>query len=387
METDGFPLKESYWHVGEKYKEIQSNLMTYMNGEGLVKNACVDRLDTPRLVGTNAKFCRTAMKGLATWTPHNNPDETSIYPYIKTASNGWHPEMPQPVYDGMDLIPYVHKIPDDHVDVHAILLATTYPAPDLDQSWNDGDRRSLMESMHAGMKNVNDGFAESKRRRLNSMKVSESQPQTKASLRISTVSKDIDMGQSRRRTDITPGIGWGYDQKFGGGYCDGSSNSKCSRQPTQKCLLYSHNDDRSVLYGDGLSGWLVIDMPKMEEGYILARMEYWHPRGNWDLTKEWTEVNNGEVINSEGGRSLGKVTEFPEDVKVEWAINGKIVLTWDLDDIKELRLEVQHNIAFYPIIDDKTVAGGMKDVELALRISSQIDPRLAGMGLTHLYYA
>merc|ERR1712165_574259 len=123
-------------------------------------------------------------------------------------------------------------------------------------------------------------------------------------------------------------------------------------------------------------------MPKMEEGLIMARMEYWHPRNNLKRTEGWTEVNNGEVVNGEGTRSLGgKVTEFPDDVKVEWAINGKVVTTWDLDDIKEYRKETQHNIAFYPIVDSKDLAGGMKDVELALRISSETEPRLCGWGL------
>jgi len=34
MDTDKFPLKEDYWHVGTMYDTARSNLMNYTNGEG-----------------------------------------------------------------------------------------------------------------------------------------------------------------------------------------------------------------------------------------------------------------------------------------------------------------------------------------------------------------
>lgn len=379
METNGFPLKESYWHVGEKYKEIQSNLMTYMNGEGLGKSDCESRFPE------YPKVCRTLMSGISEFSPINNPDEFNIRSRIKAASNGWHPWMDtedyKQVYDGMELVPYAQKIPAGEVDVHAVVLATTYPAPDLDQSWDERDRRSLMESLDAGITKIN-------KQKTKSLKGESTH--TRRSLRLTDSQATIQSnsnGISRSEEEaIVPGIGWGYvwaQSKGRDAYCDGSSNSRCGRGPTDKCLLYSTNDYHASISGDGLSGWLVIDMPKMKEGLILAKLEFWHPRSNNELTKGWTEVNNGEVRRSLGGH----FSEWPDDFKVDIAVNGKIVKTWNFDDMKELRKEVQHNEAFYPMVDDKNLAGEEKDVELAIRLSSSIDPRLAGLSLTHLYYA
>ena len=69
------------------------------------------------------------------------------------------------------------------------------------------------------------------------------------------------------------------------------------------------------------------------------------------------------------------------------AINGQIVKTWDFDKLVELRTEITHNQAMYPMIDDQKLAGNNQDVELAIRLRSEKDPRSAGMGLAHIYYA
>jgi hypothetical protein len=46
--------------------------------------------------------------------------------------------------------------------------------------------------------------------------------------------------------------------------------------------------------------------------------------------------------------------------------------------------EIAYNESFYPLVDDKSVTG---DVELGLRMRSEKDPRVAGMAVTHIYWA
>ena len=49
--------------------------------------------------------------------------------------------------------------------------------------------------------------------------------------------------------------------------------SWCKRSIASNCLMYGHNDGRSMIEGDGLSGWIVITVPEVKEGLVFARME------------------------------------------------------------------------------------------------------------------
>ncbi len=61
IETDGFPLKESYWHVGTEYKTIRKNLVEYINGEGKGKTDCEESM-AKYLPGLD-KACRIPLSG------------------------------------------------------------------------------------------------------------------------------------------------------------------------------------------------------------------------------------------------------------------------------------------------------------------------------------
>jgi hypothetical protein len=114
-------------------------------------------------------------------------------------------------------------------------------------------------------------------------------------------------------------------------------------------------------------------------------LQWWHPRVAAPnlLTKGWTEVNNG--VHFDNGRDLKKkIADWPEDTHVDIAINGKIVKTYNGTEFLSLGPEISYNEAFYPLLDDKELASG--DVELGIRIRSEIDPHNAGFALTHIYY-
>ena len=115
-------------------------------------------------------------------------------------------------------------------------------------------------------------------------------------------------------------------------------------------------------------------------------LQWWHPRAAAPnlLTKGWTEVNNG--VHFDNGRELKTPPkEWPEDFHVDIAINGKIVKTYNGTEFLSLGPEIAYNEAFYPLLDDKELASG--DVELGFRMRSEIDPRVAALAFTHIYYA
>ena len=61
-------------------------------------------------------------------------------------------------------------------------------------------------------------------------------------------------------------------------FLQGSPVSWCKRTPGNSCLMYGHNDGRPFLSGDALSGWLVVNVPDVKEGFIFARLQvcYWN---------------------------------------------------------------------------------------------------------------
>ena len=117
--------------------------------------------------------------------------------------------------------------------------------------------------------------------------------------------------------------------------------------------------------------------------YFYAK--WWHPRGGTVLTKKIAEEKG-----TGGGRKLGgKVIPWPDDVKVDIAINGKIIKTHDKEEFSVWTAEIAYNEAFYPLLDDKDFLTGndRKNVEVGFRIRSESDPLNAGISFTHVYYA
>jgi hypothetical protein len=49
--------------------------------------------------------------------------------------------------------------------------------------------------------------------------------------------------------------------------------STCRRHKSSNCLLYGHNDGRTKITGDALSGWIVFTLPELKEGLVFAKLE------------------------------------------------------------------------------------------------------------------
>ena len=217
-----FPLKEDYWHVGETYHTARSNLSNYINGEGLGKSPCELRFGQAPMPNLD-KVCRMSMKGMTEFTPRARGDHNSIRAHLKPAPNGYKPDFTiEALYEGVDVLPPEWKVPEGEVDVHAIAIASTYDAPELDQTWVDENSEDAEE-------------AQNSRRMLRkaateSIEVSDLSGEDSRQGEIaegSVAGSDV-----RELTDdaVVPGIGWYFDPSGNSpGYCDVSL--KCCVKP------------------------------------------------------------------------------------------------------------------------------------------------------------
>lgn len=253
IEKDGFPLKESYWHVGDDYINVQSKLSEYINGEGLGESVCEKALQGQGL----DKACRVRMRAMTEWTPGNPTQQ--IRRYAKSAKNGYQMEWPlTEVYQGIDILPLRWKVPMDQVDLHAIAIVTTSKAPQYDFEWTEGPSKD------------DDGTPTNSRRYLRNAIQSLNTHSVKQSLKATT---EVEQNRIMATDDVVPGIGWGILSAGAVGFCDGSAQSMCYRNSNMKCLLQGTNDAHNNVVGNGLSGWLVLTLPKVSEGFVFMKIE------------------------------------------------------------------------------------------------------------------
>lgn len=382
IEKDGFPLKETYWHVGGDYMNVQSKLSEFLNGEGLGESACEKGLQGQGL----DKACRIRMKAMTEWTPGNPTQQ--IRRYAKSAKNGYKMEWPiSEVYQGIDVLPLSWKVPLDQVDLHAIAIVTTSKAPEYDFEWTEGpskDEESIPTNSRRYLRDT-----------IQTITVQSTKESNEAIF-------GIEEDRALITDVVVPGVGWGILSPGAVGFCDGSAQSLCYRSSTMNCLLQGTNDAHNNVVGNALSGWLVLTLPKVSEGFVFMKLEWWYPRGNdfW-LTKDWTELNNGIDVGErnlkdevEGERSMKALPKpWPADMEIDIAVNGKIVDTLhggpSVNSVPELiqdRPQLSYNEQFFKLLDDKSLADG-GDLEFAIRIRSTENPKDASFGISYIYYA
>ena len=119
-------------------------------------------------------------------------------------------------------------------------------------------------------------------------------------------------------------------------------------------------------------------------------------------TKEWTEVNNGKTFDTtpykfpeeeeqiwdgtvHQRRLKKEIPAYPEDSKFDFAINGEIIKTMDLEEFEAYKQEIAYNVAIMPILDDIKMAE--QPVELGIRLRSEKKPRDLVINFNHFYYA
>ena len=254
IKESGVPLKASYWHIGDLYKSVQNDLMSFMNNEDHIgKSSCERRL---KVIGLE-RACRVVLHGMGEFAPINLGLANSIR---KNAKNDFLDDEFEEKYSGINVQPLSWKIPNGEVDVHAIAIASTYQKPQVDHRWYDeGDDDDTEEDAESSRllrsENKKDNF------------------NSKEALAVNQSDRNL----SEDEPALVPGKGWGIFSQSGDeitGYCDGSMMShNCHRSKNNNCLLSGHNDSRNTISGDGLSGWLIVQIPKLKEGLIFAKVE------------------------------------------------------------------------------------------------------------------
>ena len=349
--VEGDPLADEYWHISDHYERIKQNVLQ------MPPSFCED--------GSGGRFpsrvCRLALKARTEYTPRADPDKTSIRSILKPAPDGYIPSFEEsPLYEGDDVPNPATMVPEGAVDVRSIV---------------------------------------SKRRRVIRNLSSEASTEEPSMPQIhSTESKSI-----RRRADeaIVPGRGWGvYGEPLG--FCDGTPNSVCGRQRSNNCLLYGHNDGRGGIHGDGLSGWLVMNLEGVKEGIVIMNIDFWH--GVVPRTEGWTQVNDGKrqlsgvtdsfsnydsvegIAEEEHHRALGRPIYPPESLIFDYAINGKITTLTQPELLEKMKL-AQRVVQLLTILDDEEMAksGQVQNIELAIRFRGC--ERNCDITVNHVYWA
>ena len=77
------------------------------------------------------------MSGMAEFTPRGADEKkNSICNFLKPAPNGYMQEGKlKNAYSGISLLPLITKIPDDQVDVHSVVITTSYKATHHNRIW------------------------------------------------------------------------------------------------------------------------------------------------------------------------------------------------------------------------------------------------------------
>lgn len=336
QQADKYELPDDAWHVANYYAEIRKKTV-----ESNLDNGCKE-LPLP------SRICDIPMRGRTEFSPRPNPEKTSIVSLVKENENGYKPHVALPnLYTGPDVHNPFLELPEGAIDVQAVVS--------LGRKFEDGHRRA--QEVTSGDNNLPEDH--------------------------------------RKMSSIIPGLGWQMAVQRAG-YCDGTYNSECGRDKDNACLLSGHNDIRGGLHFGSYSGWLVMTLPAIEHGIIIAKVEDWHSEAESSITKGWTSIDNkgrrqlrGNTNTTESieSRELKAAPpEICENFSFEFAIDGKIT-TWNKARYSEERKVAQRVVEVMTLLDDPKFTESSKDVELAIRMTGCGDSSKIAFLFTHIYFA
>jgi hypothetical protein len=340
--AENYRLPDEYWHVAGYYQSIRSKLISLNPAIG----GCHQN------EGIIQRACSTAMKSRTEFTPRNNPSETSIRSILK--GNYDFKILPN-VYDPPDVFVPDLSVPDGVFEYLAVVENGEDFQPELSRVQRFSSTRRLKSTHHRSLANPS----------------------------------------------ITPGKGWFFTGNSAPDNCDGTYDSFCGRSQDNPCLLYGHNDGRSGLLFDSLSGWLIMDLVELKEGIIILKIEDWHGAKSNKATEGWrcengsaecsgrrlsSAIRRGNYTSTQLDRNLkAKPPEYCEKFVFEYAIDGKVT-QMKKDEFMKKMIQAQRVVQLWVLLDDPNFSSGdPKDVELAFRITGC--GREKTMHLTHVYWA
>jgi hypothetical protein len=351
--TGGPPLDGDHWHVTERYNDIRAKVKEYGT-----QGTCVTGFE-----GFPARACALALHGRTQHTPRANPEKTALTTIIRPTSDGYVPSNElKMLFEGPDGHNTCYDTSDGQIDVHAIVsgrrLVSTQESID--------DRRTVRI------------FQEDVARNL--------------------------------ENEIKPGKGWQLiDEKPG--VCDGGYYSICGRAANDNCPSLAHHDSRGLVVGNEFAGWIIFDVPKVENGFILLRLVTWLLKNANPRTNGWTSVNNerrqlrdglnqtisfvygrADHYNPEDPFNIEKpmperrieLKDMPDTLRFEYAINGKIT-SLDKTELQARIIHPERVVELLTLLDDPNFSSSPVVVEVAVRIVGCGQDCV--FGLSHLYWS
>lgn len=340
IQSDGYALDDSEWHVNDYYSNIRSKLLSLNH-----TTPCLEAKTFP------TRACDVPVRGRTEFTPRVNAYATSIRSILK--GSNVHELVEPNIYDPPDV--HIPELDAGDVDVVNILENGAEFLPLLGRKRRRQQRMEHLQRVKSSSTSVNPA--------------------------------------------IKTGLGWGFASKSAPDNCDGSYDSFCGRSAEEPCLLSGHNDFRGGLRLDSLSGWLVMTLEQLQHGLVVLKIEDWH----WDPVQQthgWTCENNECPRKLRGcGKDVTETLDLPTvtrrklkptvpdycpDFHFQFALDGKIT-TWNLDEWQKRELKAQRVVQLWTLLDDPKFLEKPKDVELAIRM--QGCGRTKIMQLTHVYWA
>lgn len=214
--------------------------------------------------------------------------------------------------------------------------------------------------------------------------------------------------QLRKLNNVTivPGLGWRVSGEPNG-KCDGTATGICGRTTTNRCLLSGHMDARGGILGNSDSGWLIMDIPALEKGIVIVKMETWHNQGEMDDIFAKEEMNANDKVrtleenpseeedmrreNDDSDHSeqwmMRKTKhaspELPDTFIFQFAIDGQIT-SWKKDEFLEQKKIPEHAVEIFTLLDNHNMSFTKETVAVALRI---INSGTYAFLVTHVYWA
>eukprot|EP00980_Cylindrotheca_fusiformis_P031282 scaffold26122_cov127-Cylindrotheca_fusiformis.AAC.1 len=329
MEAPNYVMEDSAWHLTETYDRIKSAVSNLAPDQG----HCYKTLEDKHKLGF---LCNHPFHGRTEVTPRHVPAISNIRKLMPEADKVILPSHIQNSYLPPDVFnPDLHP-PEGAIDVLNIVEAGTVPFTSI----------------------LNPDY----------------------------VSKFYKFPPQLINTHVDePGLGIVLDTVSGDSFCDGTIDSFCDKGANNDCLLYSHNDGRNGLNFDAYSGWLLFNIPKIEHGYIVIRIESWHfpEEGS---PKTWNSINNKGNTPTGRARNLKRQPlAVCADFRLEYMIDGKVTSkAWsDLQGTME-QGHIQRVVETLTLTNDPTFSTN-RQVQVGIRILGCGHDKV--WKLTHVYWS